>query len=149
MVPGKSYILFMFITTTFDVKHSLQEMAKLPPLEIEDETGDNIIQDIEQDVQCSHTHHVELLQQLTDYAMKWRSIGIHLGFREGELDNIQGAPLLLQEAPVSWLCKMLSQWLEWGPGDSRGSTNYATLNALKAALSNAEIKVKLILQDHS
>ena len=118
-------------------------MAKLPPSEIEDDTDDYMIQDVEQDVQCNHTHHAELLQQLTDYATKWRFIGLHLGFREGELDNIQGAPLLLQEAPVSWLCKMLSLWLEWAPGDSRGSTHYATLNALKAALHSTGILIEI------
>ena len=75
-------------------------------------------------------------------------IGIHLGFREGELDNIQGAPLLLQEAPVSWLCKMRFQWLEWAPQDNRGSTNYVNLNSLKAALHKTGIEIKSTLQDH-
>ena len=127
---------------------SLQELANLPPSETVDDTDDHTTQDIEQDIQCNHTHHAELLHQLTDYAMKWRLIGIHLGFRDGELDNIEGAPLLLQEAPVSWLCKMLSLWLEWAPGDSRGSTQYATLNALKAALQSAALEIELTLQEH-
>lgn len=123
-------------------------MAKLPPSEVEDIDQKDSVQDVEQDVQCNHTHHAELLQQLTDYATKWKLLGIQLGFREGELDNIQGAPLLLQEAPVSWLCKMLFQWLEWTPGDSRGSTNYATLNTLKVALCKAGIGIKLTLKEH-
>ena len=41
-------------------------MAKLPPSEPEDDTDDNIIQDIDKDVQYNHTHHAELLQLLTD-----------------------------------------------------------------------------------
>ena len=32
---------------------------------------------------------------------------------------------------------MLAQWLEWAPGDSRGSTSFATLEDLKAALYQA------------
>ena len=50
--------------------------------------------------------------------------------------NIRGYPLLglLQEAPVSWHCKMLFKWLEWAPEDSQGSANSITLNAFKATL---------------
>ena len=121
-------------------------MAKLPLTEVDDDT-DDALQDDEQDVQCNHTHHAKLLQQLTGNATKWRLIGIYLGFREGELDNIEGAPLLLQEAPVSWLCKMLSQWLEWAPGDGRGSTHFATLNSLKIALHSAGLEIKLTLYE--
>ena len=32
---------------------------------------------------------------------------------------------------------MLVQWLQWAPGDGRGSTSFATLEALKAAFSQA------------
>ena len=32
---------------------------------------------------------------------------------------------------------MLSQWLQWAPGDSRGSTSFATLEDLKTALNQA------------
>ena len=32
---------------------------------------------------------------------------------------------------------MLAQWLQWAPGDSRGSTSFATLEDLKAALNQA------------
>ena len=38
-------------------------------------------------------------------------------------------------SPVSWLSAMLSQWLQWAPGDSQGSTSFATLEDLKAALN--------------
>ena len=77
---------------------------------------------------------LSLLQQLTKYADRWRDIGTHLGFLRGELDNIQGTPLLMATAPTSWLRAMLSQWLQWAPGDGRGSTNFATLEGLKDAV---------------
>ena len=68
---------------------------------------------------------------------KWRKIGIHLKFQQKELDIIQANPLLLNDAPTSWLSVMLSDWIEWAPGDSRGSTGYANLEDLKSAVSKA------------
>ena len=63
-----------------------------------------------------------------------------LGFLEGELDNIQSNPVLLtQTPPKSWLSEMLSQWLQWGPGDARGSEDYASIDSLKKALLNLNL----------
>ena len=62
---------------------------------------------------------------------------MYLGVRSGELDNIQNNPSLFSKAPTSWLSAMLAQWLQWAPGDSRGSTSFATLETLKAALNQA------------
>ena len=76
-----------------------------------------------------------LLRQLKNHAAKWREIGIHLGFLSGELDNIGARPNLSQGAPVSWLVAMLEEWLQWAPGDGRGSTSFATLEDLKNALN--------------
>ena len=78
-----------------------------------------------------------LLRQLKKHASKWREIGIHLEFLPGELDNIEARPNLSQGAPVSWFGATLESWLQWAPGDSRGSTNFATLEDLKDALSEA------------
>ena len=78
-----------------------------------------------------------LYKQLCYHASRWRDIGIHLGFLQGELDNIEAAPNLFNRAPESWLEKMLAQWLEWAPGDHRKSTEYATLEALKKAVRDA------------
>ena len=80
-------------------------------------------------------HYASLLQQLSVHALKWREIGTYLGFRPGELDNICGHSLLL--SPTDWLRQMLAQWLQWAPGDSRGSTSFATLEALKIAFNQA------------
>ena len=68
---------------------------------------------------------------------KWRKIGTHLKFQQKELDIIQDKPLLLNDAPTSWLSAMISDWMEWAPGDSRGSTSYANLEDLKSAVSKA------------
>ena len=88
-------------------------------------------------VGLTENHHSVLLKQLTKHAAAWREIGTHLGFSQGELDNIQGNALLLANSPTSWLSRMLAEWLQWAPGDSRGSTSLATLEALKTALSGA------------
>lgn len=58
-----------------------------------------------------------------------------LGFKDGELKLIQANPnLLLQNPPKSYLREMLSQWLQWAPGDPRGSDYCANIDKLKEAL---------------
>ena len=39
--------------------------------------------------------------------------------------------MLMMQAPRSWLGQMLTQWLEWAPGDGHGSTGFATKKALR------------------
>ena len=82
-----------------------------------------------------------LLQQLSEHAAKWRDIGMKLGFTPGELDNIQDSPTLMSRAPKSLLETMLSKWLEWAPGDRRGSIDFATLEGLRQALRHADLGV--------
>ena len=78
-----------------------------------------------------------LFQQLKQRAFKWREIGLHLGFSPGELSNIEGRLALIQGAPVSFLEALLEEWIQWAPGDDRGSTGFATMDSLKTALSKA------------
>ena len=78
-----------------------------------------------------------LLIQLQTHSAKWKEIGTFLGFRYSELENIQAKPFLMSGAPTSWLQEMLANWFQWAPGDSRGSTNFATLEDLKTALNQA------------
>ena len=47
--------------------------------------------------------------------------------------------LLTEGPPQSYLKKMLSKWFQWAPDDSRGSEDFATLGALKTAVSKAEL----------
>ena len=90
-----------------------------------------------QSIRITEQQHSILLEQLTKHSTKWRAIGLPLGFLPTELDNIRDRPLLLSNAPTSWLSAMLSEWLQWAPGDSRGSTSFATLEGLKDALREA------------
>ena len=87
----------------------------------------------------SRLHLSSLLQQLYEHAARWRDIGGALGFTQGELDTIQAKPFLLTGGPKSWLGSMLSDWLQWAPGDGRGSTHFATLEKLKDALNQANL----------
>ena len=80
-----------------------------------------------------------IFRSLTQYAARWRAIGTGLQFTQYELDNIENMPSLFYTAPTSMLHKMLSNWLQWAPGDSRGSTGSATVEALIFALVNAEL----------
>ena len=86
----------------------------------------------------SDQHHSVLLKQLHKHAAKWKTIGSHLGFLPNELANIEARPLLLHNAPESWLSAMLAEWLQWAPGDHR---SWTTLEALKHALREAGLGV--------
>ena len=83
-------------------------------------------------------HLAMLLSKLNDHAFCWRDIGSSLGFKQGELSNID-ASVRQQDnpGPVGCLRAMLSQWLQWAPGDNRGSPLFATLDALKTALRDS------------
>ena len=81
--------------------------------------------------------HSRLFQFLTKHSPNWREIGLHLGFHSYELENIQARPPLWNTAPNSWLSAMLAEWLEWAPGDGRGSTSIVTMEALREALNKA------------
>ena len=74
---------------------------------------------------------------LKQYSYKWRAIGQALGFKASKLDSIASRPLLLLDAPNSYLSAMLSEWQLWAPGDHRGSRTYATLHSLKTAVDRA------------
>jgi hypothetical protein len=86
---------------------------------------------------CTQEHDSNIFWCLEQFASKWREIGTGLQFTHYELDNIQNKPLLLGTAPASWLKEMISKWLQWAPGDNRGSTNYATVESLIIALVKA------------
>ena len=58
---------------------------------------------------------------------------------KGELNVIENSPSLFMQAPKSFLRDMLTQWLQWAPGDGRGSTGYATKKSLCAALLRANL----------
>ena len=85
----------------------------------------------------SDKQHSTLFQILSAHPTKWREIGIHLGIAHSKLDEIQARPLLMHDAPKSWLSAVLAEWLQWAPGDERGSTSFATLKSLIDALNKA------------
>ena len=105
--------------------------------QIQSVTTKNVVDDVDKKRRLFELHYPTLLQQLTKHASKWRAIGAGLKFSPEELDNIQAKPLLLCEAPISWLSAMLAEWLQWAPGDKRESKNFATFEALILALKEA------------
>ena len=82
----------------------------------------------------NESHFCELYIKLKEHASKWRDIGTFLQFQQGELNNIQSRPLLLQSAPESWLGAMLTDWLHRGPSDDRGRPS---IENLKLALQKS------------
>ena len=84
--------------------------------------------------------HSEIYYKLESYAAKWRDIGKSLGFSEQEMDTIQSNPFLMtQGAPKSYLRELLTQYLQWGPGDRRGSKGFPTRDSLRMALQQANL----------
>lgn len=79
----------------------------------------------------------QIYEKLRPYSSKWRRIGQDLGFTDDELSSIESAPLLLADAPYSWLHSMLSSWLLWVPGDARGSRKCASMKSLRRAVDRA------------
>ena len=92
-------------------------------------------------IMCDSSHHATLYQQLSEHAAKWREVGTHLGFHQGELDTIASKPSHYHGGPKSCLSAMLSEWLERAPGDGRGSVQCATLNQLKEAVRKSGLGV--------
>ena len=74
---------------------------------------------------------------MSKHSAKWREIGTYLGFHGRELDIIAAKPNLYHEGPKGFLREIFSEWLEWVPGDHRGSTKYPTLEILKTAISKS------------
>ena len=86
-------------------------------------------------IKLDENNHSVLYQKLVEHCAKWREIGTHLGFRPSELQEIQSRPALYATAPKSLLSAMIADWLQWAPGDQRGSTKCATLEGLSDALN--------------
>ena len=108
-----------------------------------------------------------LFDQLIYYCRhKWESLGLHLGFSKEELRNMQQggksvkveALLSQPQIPIKTIIRqdgsddllkclgtLLEQWLKWYPGDSRGSTSFATYTSLELALAKVEIMASSFL----
>ena len=83
------------------------------------------------------TDHNLICDKLRPYAYLWRTIGQGLGFLAAELNCIEADPKNLINAPASYLYAMLDSWLQWAPGDDRGSRDYATVRSLSTAVDKA------------
>ena len=77
----------------------------------------------------TESHLPELLDKLRKHAHKWRDIATYLGFEQGELGNIEACLSLIPGSPSSFLCAMLTEWLQRAPNDCRGSPSIESLNS--------------------
>ena len=82
-----------------------------------------------------------IMDILRPHSFKWKAIGQGLGFTSPELSTIEATPLLITGAPASFLSALLGGWMQWAPGDARGSKDYATLQSLRTAVSKAGLGV--------
>jgi hypothetical protein len=76
-----------------------------------------------------------LCGKLRSCAARWEQIAESLGFTYPEISIIEANPR--SRGPTSYLGNMIGDWLEWAPGDARGSEDYATLEHLQLAVSEA------------
>ena len=51
--------------------------------------------------------------------------------------------LMIQSPPSSYLREMLTKWLQWAPGDGRGSRNFATFEDLRDALLKVQVTASI------
>ena len=82
-----------------------------------------------------------ICDKLRPHAHKWKDIAHGLGFLAAELNCIEADPKNLINAPASYLYAMLDSWLQWAPGDDRGSRDYATVRSLSTAVDKAGLGV--------
>ena len=83
-------------------------------------------------------HHYGFLhEQLCPCADKWEKIAIGLRFKADEIRRIKCDPMNIAGGSEACLGAVLADWLQWIPGDARGSKKKATLEALKTAVSKA------------
>jgi aminoglycoside phosphotransferase len=76
-----------------------------------------------------------LCEKLHSCAAKWKQIAQSLRFTCSEILNIETCPRNMELN--SYIDNVVGVWLEWAPGDARGSEDYATLEQLQNAVSKA------------
>jgi hypothetical protein len=76
-----------------------------------------------------------LCEKLHRCAAKWKQIAQSLRFTYSEINNIKTCPLNMDLD--SCIDDVIGVWLQWAPGDARGSEDYATLEQLQNAVSKA------------
>jgi hypothetical protein len=76
-----------------------------------------------------------LCKKLHSCAAEWQCIAQSLRFTFSEISTIEANPRNVR--PTSFINNVVGLWLEWAPGDARGSKDYATLEQLQNAVSQA------------
>ena len=95
------------------------------------------LQTLRKSMRLSDQDFNSIFTALQEHASNWKIIATQLGFTLPELDNITSHPMLLMEGPKGPLRKVLSNYLQWGPGDNRESPNFANLSQLTKAIEDA------------
>jgi hypothetical protein len=73
---------------------------------------------------------IESISSKHDWSLRWRDLGLQLGFTTDELDKISKECMSYSRP----LCGMLRDWTQWYPGDGRGSTKFPSYTGLHSAL---------------
>lgn len=76
------------------------------------------------------------MKLLHDFSPEWNAVGMELGFTQPELTLIQNTPSLFMTAPVSYMQKLLNQWVQW-PKDNHPTK--PTLKILCEAVGSSSV----------
>jgi hypothetical protein len=79
-------------------------------------------------------HYGILCEKFRSCAFKWKEIAQSLQFKYPEIEEIATHR---SGQPSSCLSDVIGKWLEWAPGDNRGSSEYATREQLLVAVEKA------------
>ena len=79
------------------------------------------------------TNYAGIIQQLLPIKNDWNTIAIALKFQPHEIENIRIGPSRFFDGNNMY--DVIEFWLRWAPKDRRGSTDFATLEVLQAALN--------------
>ena len=85
-----------------------------------------------------------IMEELVKVKSQWKPIAVELGFLPHEIQDISFNQVHAHDN--NYIYDVITRWLQWAPGDGRGSKDIATLEALQDALNktnNAKIKVTL------
>ena len=126
-------------TTSYNIVHPLMDSTELQSVTLLEKVTDipRTSSGIDSPVPLGEAHHLVIFEQLQKHSSDWMKIGTYLGFYPNELRKIQNSPSLFFSGPDVCLSTLLEKWLQWAPGDRRGSKKFATLENLKLALSKA------------
>lgn len=87
------------------------------------------------------------MEQLSPVASYWKFLGLLLQLKMGELNEIEGMPLLVSGGPAAFLREMIYRWLKRAPPSYQFPTLAKLCDALRSCTVE-ESRVAYNLEQH-